>query len=283
MSGSRERRLKQVLDAVPHGFLVDAAWLARNGVSTSSVHDYERRGWLERVTRGLYRRPFVGADTDEAAMDWRPYILSLQSIMHYNVHVGGTSALALVGDIHYLPMTDRRPFYLYAKDYPAWLTRLPIRTRFVTRTRSLFGDDPLGVDDQLPNTGDTAGRVTVSPLSWSVKASSRERAILEAINELPFHEDFDNIDMLFEGLHTLRPRLLMELLTLCRSVKVKRLFFVFADRHNHPWRKYLDMDAINLGSGPRALVKGGKLHPRYHIYVPEDFTRIMSAGDSDGA
>ena len=33
--------------------------------------------------------------------------------------------------------------------------------------------------------------------------------------------------------------------------------------------KHLDTSRIDFGSGPRALVEGGKLHPTYHIYVPE--------------
>jgi Transcriptional regulator, AbiEi antitoxin, Type IV TA system/Transcriptional regulator, AbiEi antitoxin N-terminal domain len=279
MNGQRGVKLKNMLDAVPHGFLVDAAWLSRQGISRSSIYDYEQRGWLEKVTRGLYRRPSVGSDASAAAMDWRPYILSLQSIMHYDVHVGGTSALALFGHIHYIPMTDARPLYLYAEHYPAWLTRLPIRTKMLIRTRNLFGGSIAGITDRTPSPESKAGEISVGPWQWPIRASSPERAILEAINELPNSVDFDNLDMLFEGLLSLRPDLLMELLTLCRSVKVKRLFFVFADRHNHAWLKYLDRTAINLGTGPRAFVKGGKLHPTYRIYVPEEFLRPPFTGE----
>lgn len=63
----------------------------------------------------------------------------------------------------------------------------------------------------------------------------------------------------------------MALLTACRSVKVRRLFLVFADKHQHRWRKHLDTSRIDFGSGPRALAVGGKLHPTYLIYVPERF------------
>ena len=207
MSGRRGTKLKNLLDAVPHGFLVDAAWLSRQNVSTSSVFDYLQRGWLERVTRGLYRRPFVGQDTREAGMDWRPYILSLQSIMHYDVHVGGVSALALYGHIHYLPMTDAGALYLYATHYPAWLSRLPIRTPLIIRTCNLFGDKPVGLGDRTPTSKNDGDQTTAGAWRWSVKASSPERAILEALNELPTHGSFENIDMLFQGFLTLRPRL----------------------------------------------------------------------------
>ena len=70
---------------------------------------------------------------------------------------------------------------------------------------------------------------------------------------------------------SLRPRRLTALLVACRSVKVRRLFFVFADRHRHAWRKHLDTSGIDFGSGPRALVEGGRFHPTYRIYVPEAF------------
>jgi hypothetical protein len=45
-----------------------------------------------------------------------------------------------------------------------------------------------------------------------------------------------------------------------------------------PWRKRLDPAEFNLGSGDRELVKGGKIHPRYRIMMPEDFLRA-EAGD----
>lgn len=71
----------------------------------------------------------------------------------------------------------------------------------------------------------------------------------------------------FEGLTTLRPNQLMELLKDYRSIKVRCLFFVFVDKHQHSWRDHLDTSQIDLGSGPYALMKGGKMHPEYRIYV----------------
>ena len=110
----------------------------------------------------------------------------------------------------------------------------------------------------------------LSPWRWPMRLSSPERAILEALDELPNHESFHNIDMIFQGLTNLRPRRLTSLLQACRSVKVKRLFFVFADKHKHAWLNHVDKAAVDLGSGPRALTKGGKLHPDYQVYVPAD-------------
>ncbi len=127
------------------------------------------------------------------------------------------------------------------------------------------------------------GAVKARALSGSLVASTPERAILEMLNELPAHESFHNVDAIFESLANLRPRLLADLLKECRSVKVKRLFFVYADQHDHASRKYLNPDDFDLGSGPRALVEGGRLHPRYAITIPPDLIDdVQSESPDDG-
>ena len=97
-----------------------------------------------------------------------------------------------------------------------------------------------------------------------------ERALFELLDELPKHESFHQVDMLVEGLRTLSPRRLEKLLADCRSIKVKRLFFFFADRHQHAWVKRIDRSKVDLGTGKRMLVKGGRLDPVYQITVPDD-------------
>jgi hypothetical protein len=104
--------------------------------------------------------------------------------------------------------------------------------------------------------------------------SAPERAILELLDELPSRESFHQADMLMEGLTNLSPRRLQMLLTDCRSVKVKRLFFYFADRHKHAWLKHLDAKSIDFGTGKRMLVKGGKLDPVRQITVPEEMDGV---------
>lgn len=120
----------------------------------------------------------------------------------------------------------------------------------------------------------------MSPWRWPIKMSSAERAILEVLDELPKNESFHSIDMMFQGMVNLRPKLLTALLAQCRSVKVKRLFFVYADKHAHAWLKHIDRSQIDMGSGDRALVPGGRLHPVYRITVPAD---LVQQEHTDGA
>lgn len=275
MDGPRPRKLKWLLESVPPGFLVDSKWLAHNEIAKSSVHDYRRAGWLEHVARGLYRRPYTATGLNDQ-QGWTIPVLSAQWIMRYDFHVGAVTALALQGHQHYLPLGGKARVYLYG-NVPAWLPRLPLDATVHVRRRQLFGASQSGVEnldfDPLTHEGG-------SPWRWPLKTSSPERAILEAINELPDQESFEAIDKLFEGLTSLRPRRLTALLSECRSIKVKRLFFLFADRHRHDWLRHIDKGGINLGSGPRMLVEGGKLNATYQIVVPAEFSHLK--GTSDG-
>ena len=98
--------------------------------------------------------------------------------------------------------------------------------------------------------------------------------MLELLDELPTHETFHQVDMLMHGLTNLSPRRLQNLLADCKSVKVKRLFFFFADRHAHAWLKPLKKQTFDLGTGKRMLAKGGRLDHTYQITVPEDLNGL---------
>jgi hypothetical protein len=159
-------------------------------------------------------------------------------------------------------------------DIPKWLVRLPLNGKVITRKPTLFTDTSLGLTDG------SIDNDVMPPNAWKLVMSAPERAIFEAIDELPENESFHNLDMIFEVLTTLQPRLLTQLLKSCRKIKTKRLFFMFADRHNHAWNKQLDATDFDLGKGDRALVKGGRIHPHYRIMVPKNF---VSGEDIDGA
>lgn len=263
MDPARSQNLKKLLDAVPAGYLVDAAWLVSQGIAYESFRDYVKRGWLERIARGVFRRPVPNMQATNS-IDWKTCILSMQHIMGHDLHVGSTTALGEQGHAHYLRLGESAPVWVYGDKVPSWLIKLPTDAPINIRTRSLFTDPKLGVIE---------GKTTGLPWDWGLTMSTPERAILEAMDELPHHESFHTLDMVFESLTTLRPRLISDLLQACRKIKVKRLFFVFSDRHDHPWRKRIDPQAFDLGSGDRALVQGGKIHPRYRIMVPEEFVK----------
>jgi hypothetical protein len=122
---------------------------------------------------------------------------------------------------------------------------------------------------QLPHVAPNWGQ-----WDWPLTLSTPERAIFELLDELPNHETFEQVDALFGGLTNLRPDRLQKLLKDCASVKVKRLFFYFADRHTHPWLKRLKKEDVDFGSGKRLLAKSGVLDPTYQIIVPGNLNGV---------
>ena len=179
--------------------MVDTPWLKAQGIDPKSIHDYVARGWLERVVRGVYRRPLPEGVEGAGEVSWEVVLLSLQRLMNYAVHLGGESALDLAGYAHYLSLGGT-PRVQYHGDVPSWLKRLPLRTKIVVRRRTLFGEDGIGIVDAGSG---AAGSLDV--WRWPIKASSPERAILEALDELPRDASFENLDKVFEGLRLRGP------------------------------------------------------------------------------
>jgi len=265
-------------EKLPEGLLVDAEWLTKHAFSTALRSKYVKAGWLAQPTRGVYRKP-------RGKLTWQQAIISLQTIILDDpIIVGGRTALELQGYAHYLQQ-NTKTVHLYSKEpLPAWLEKLELEVRFVRHNSlKLFRNEPItfGLDslqfDIEKNSGSSNDPLqrglTYQPWGtwdWPLTLSTPERAILEMLDELPDHESFHQVDKLMEGLTNLSPRRLQKLLTDCRNVKVKRLFFFFADRHTHAWRRHLEKEEFDLGSGKRMLVKGGKLDPTYLITVPED-------------
>jgi hypothetical protein len=257
-------KLNQLGRLVPEGLVVDSGWLSSNGYYNSLRSKYVNSGWLVHLAHGVYGR-------HRNTLDWVQVVVSLQTILEYPLIVGGRSALELQGFGHYA--ADLKVVHLYSqRPPPPWLDDLPIKVKFrVHNGARLFLAPIERRHETLDWALDSIGNLKVGHQPWPVGVSIPERAILEALDELPRNDSFHQLDMLMEGLTSLRPKKLQALLEACRSIKVKRLFFLLAERHDHAWLARLDRDAISLGKGKRSLIPGGKLHPKYQITVPEDF------------
>ena len=259
MATRSDGKLNQLQHQLPEGLLADAAWLEAHGYSSALRSQYVSAGWLESPARRVYRR-------SRAPLTWQQVIISLQTVLDYPLTIGGRTALEQQGYAHYLS-ADMRDIHIYGpKPPPTWLDDLPLTTKFRWHnSRRLFPDTAALPDD--------ASSITVSADSYTafaIRYASKERAILELLDELPEHESFHHAEAMMEGLSDLRPRHLQTLLEACASVKVKRLFLFFAERHSHAWLTKLDVSRINLGSGKRVLVKGGKLNAHFNITIPSD-------------
>jgi len=271
-----KEKLNWLQRALPEGMVADAAWLEKHGYSGALRKKYVAHGWLDRVARGAYRRPTPQLPHEGGAttLSWQSVVISLQTLLAAKFVVGGRTALELQGFAHYLSSAPQREVHLYGTDKrPAWLLELNLESRLVLHNaKRLFPNDVIldvdkeGNDALVPS---SYLRQRWGKWDWPLVVSSSERAILELLDEVPERETFHQADMLFEGLRNLSPRKLQPLLQACRSIKVKRLFLWFTERHRPPWLNSLDRSGIDLGKGKRMLVKGGTLDPKFNITVPE--------------
>src|SRR3546814_150407 len=78
MDGQKRQPLNQLLTSLTPGLMVDSAWLQAQGISRTSIHDYVRRGWLERVAPRVYRRATPNGAA--AGLRWDMAVMSAQRI-----------------------------------------------------------------------------------------------------------------------------------------------------------------------------------------------------------
>lgn len=256
---------------------MDAAWLRRHGYTTNLLSKYVASGWLEQLVRRVYIRP-------RGPLAWQQIVISLQTLLRQDLIVAGRTALELQGYAHYLQQKQTMVMLSGPRKPPTWLKDVPAGVRFLYRNDArLFENQHASAAPHCldaKSLGDTKRPDSLvgqpwGQWNWPLLMSGPERALLELLNELPDNESFHQADMLMEGLSTLSPTRLQQLLRDCKNVKTKRLFFFFADRHQHAWLKRLDRKAIDLGTGKRMLVKGGRFDAKHMITVPESLDGLQ--------
>ena len=281
MTEQNGTKLKWLERALPEGLIVTAGWLEKHGFSSSLRSQYNSAGWLEQPARGVFRRA-------RGNLRWEQVVISLQTLLEFPVVVGGRTALELQGYAHFLSQVQREAHLYGQKPLPGWMGKLPLRTRFIFHNSArLFRNDPItrGVTPLNWNAGtdESAGAVPIQnglsrlpwgQWDWPLTLSTPERALFELLDQLPNKESFHVVDKLVEGLASLSPNRLQRLLADCHSVKVKRLFFFFADRHGPAWLKRIDRGPVDLGKGDRMLVRDGRFDPVYRITVPKDLDAV---------
>jgi hypothetical protein len=282
MTVHTQGKLNRLEELLPEGLLADAALLEREGYSRGLRSHYVSAGWLEHPARGVFRRL-------RGSIGWEQVVISLQTLLGYPVSVGGRTALELQGYAHYLPQAQKS-IHLYSDSkLPAWLHKLPLEQHFVEHNRLRLippanSLSPQGIPLDAGQPEEEAAleqglRITRwGQWNWPLVVSTPERAYLELLDELPQSETFHMADIMMEGLANLSPRRMQALLENIQSVKVKRLFFFFAQRHGHQWLGRIDQGKIDLGKGKRVLVKGGKLDSKLLITVPKEFFKEENDG-----
>lgn len=226
------KNLKAALFSLPKGMPVTTSQMEHLGVSRQLVHRYVQNGWLTSLGYGYFQRT-----GDELTRNGAVSALEGQG---FEVHIGGKSALSLLGTVHYLALgKDKLSLYgVTRKKIPDWFTRqFPCELRM----SRLFGEE-----------GALESRLKVRRLEeadpFSPFVSEPERALLEMLDDVPQKQSLDEARKIMEPLYTLRPELLQDLLEICTRIKVKRLFFSLAEELKLPVLLQLDVTLIKFGA-----------------------------------
>jgi len=247
-------KINELLVGWPKETVAVQPWLSERGISRQLAEHYRRSHWLRKIGRGAYVR-----SGDSPTLLGAVHTLQMQ--LRLPVHVGAKSALELQGYAHYLPMNELPRIHLYGspgRPLPAWFKKHPWKSRVRFHLAQIFPEKP------------DLGLTKKSRGDYWVRLSAPERAALELLEAVPREESFEGAGLLLEGLMSLRPDLVQELLESCRSVKAKRLFLYFAEKFGLPWFKQLNLERVDLGKGKRQIVKGGRFDKKYQITVPVD-------------
>lgn len=215
-SNSKHSLLKELLRCLPHGQPFGLAELAEHGISPVLAAKYAKSGWLERLEHGTYAYPNDTLQLDSC-------LLYLQK-RSPGLHVGGKTALSWQGIRHNVSSRSKIQLWgLQRFTLPEWFTsRFPARYH----QRALFDVDvlrPLLDDDGYARMADHAAGLCVS---------SRERALLEVLNEVGVTQDLEEATHLFESFTSMRLEVAGALLAACTRIKTVRLFLQLAEQTN---------------------------------------------------
>ena len=248
---------RQLQTLLPIGMLATKPWLETQGLNLHFLDNAVRSSTLTPLTAGVYVR--------EGTVSWQGVVASLQRMTAPPVHVGALSALELEGAAHYVVGSKSPRITLCSeKALPRWLNRIAVAAEFEWQgTRRLWAENIMSDSNFIR---EHSWQALLPALYYSCP----EKAILELLLQVPDAISFEHADQLMQGMHNLSPRKLDKLLKGCINVKVKRLFFWLAHRHQHAWLKHLSSEDYALGTGKRMIAKGGRYESTWQITVPKD-------------
>lgn len=255
MNAIQKKKLNSLVLSTPRGVVLSVSWLKSCGYSLSLLQSYRDSRWLKSIGYGACI--FHGDKVDHFGG-----LYSLQAHNGSSIHIGGRSALSLLGKAQYLELHPKSVLLFSSSEDPC----LPL----------WFSEYDWGLEikrystDFLPP---NLGLVDFEVKEFSVKISGAARALMECLYLTPKYQDLTECLELMEGMHQCNPRKVQKLLVHCSSIKVKRLFLYLAEKVGHTWFDFLDLSKINLGKGNRKLIEQGYLDKKYLITLPRSWSR----------
>jgi len=247
-----ESKINRLVQKPSKGLVLLSSWLLTEGYSYELQQRYRKSGWLKSIGHGAMIRTGDPLSLSGA-------ISALQTQADSTIHIGGRSALELLGLSHYLQVNSREVTIFADGRFvcPSWFIKNKWDLEPKLNCLTIFDDFETGLVDYQDG-------------ELIMKISSATRAMIECLLLAPHQFSLYEAYEIMEGLTTLKPKQVQELLIQCKSIKVKRLFLYFAEKAGHSWFKHIDVNNIDLGAGNRSLVTDGVLVSKYQLVLPKD-------------
>jgi len=251
MNTDKGTKINQLLESQPQGIVFLTSWLTNHGYSLDLLKSYRKTNWLQSIGVGAMIRK-------NDSVTYEGGLYALQKQLQLSIHIGGKTALSYLGKSHYLNLSNSivSLFGYHGETLPKWFKNHNWNQKIDFYTSSF-----------LPA---HLGLIEMDFKTFPLQVSGTARAMMECLYLAPKKQQLYECYELMEGLNNLRPDLVQQLLEECTSVKVKRLFLYLAEKINHQWMAYIDLDKIDLGSGKRLIVKNGIYDPKYQITIPHE-------------
>lgn len=245
-------KIQQIIESVPRDSVLFSPWLTTNGLDAKRQHAYMKSGWLDRISKGVYK--LHGENPTLMAA-----ISARNTQLDKHCFVGAYTALELRGYSHYLSMGKPTAYLFTSKNeiLPTWMTNDEWDMTAKNIVTTFLGSDMLGVE-------------TMTVEQHELLVSSPERAILECLHLPGSSSSLLDIYYIVESLTTLRPKLVQTLLESCSSQKVKRLFLYMAEKANHLWFKALSPINVNLSKSRLMVTPTGKYIKKYNMTISKE-------------
>ncbi|MBN8647527.1 MAG: type IV toxin-antitoxin system AbiEi family antitoxin [Caulobacterales bacterium] len=250
MSIESSDKLKTLLYSWKPNTVMTYAPLRSMNITPQHMQKYVASGWVVPVGSGA----FIKANE---SVSWQGALYTLQNQTELNIHLGGLSALEEEGHTQYLRMGEEavQLFSEHNQKLPTWFKNSSWGAKIV-QIQTGFLPKALGI-----RTSNIKG--------FEIKSSCQERAILECLYLAPQKLDLIEAYEILEGMRSMRPNIMQQLLESCQSIKVKRLFLFMAEKAKLPILEHLDTERLELGSGARALIKDGFYDAKYKLILPK--------------
>lgn len=251
-------KLCRLITGWPAGTVGVQAGLQKQQIYKQLSNKYVASGWLIKIGKGAYVR--AGEKPS-----WRGGVYALQKDLNLKVHVGGLSALELIGRSHFVPMGTHTRLYIYADSrqvpryLPKWFKELEDLTLIYVSSELFYSNTGL-MDFDCGN--------------FTIQISEPERAIFEMLSLVPNKMPFEHACLLMQHQNNLRADVVQQLLEECSSQVLKRLFLYLARTFNLTFMQRINLKNVDLGRGARHVGQYEVYDKELDLYVPKMSVKI---------